>query len=194
MAPQRGTVGASGELGVYGLRLSNIESGRRMLSPASASWPHLEVKRRRGAGGIRAGVAHRDRRAAEPAERGRDRARAAIARGSRSCSLAGPDGRAHPPAARTRRRGDGVLARPRAFHAGGFVAGGKTWGDPRRSRVGEEHDDGAACARRCPDRRRRPAGRGRLGRLSPAPERSTSVLTRPPSSGSARASASSARA
>jgi len=127
MAPQRGTVGASGELGVYGLRLSNIESGRRMLSPASASWPHLEVKRRRGPGGTEpewlteTGARLNLQNGGEiELERDRERVTFVLPRPVRTAELI------HPLLAPVGAVMAYWLGRE-SFHAGGFVAGGKTW-------------------------------------------------------------------
>ena len=128
MAPQRPTVGGSGELGVYGLRLSNIEGGRRMLSPASAFWPHLEVKRRRGTGGTEpewlteTGAKLNLQNGGEiELERERERVTFVLPRPVRTAELI------HPLLAPV----GGVMAywlERESFHAGGFVAGGKTWG------------------------------------------------------------------
>ena len=51
MAAERGSSPTSGELGAYGLRLANVERARPFLSRARASWPRLEIKRKRGESG-----------------------------------------------------------------------------------------------------------------------------------------------
>jgi hypothetical protein len=127
MADERATARPPGEFGAYGLRLANVQRARRFLSPARASWPRLEIKRRVG----ETRAPHEWLTDSEALlklqtggeiqlHRGRGRATYIVPRRLRAAELV------HPLLAPVAAVMAYWLGRE-CFHAGAFVAGGRAW-------------------------------------------------------------------